>query len=83
MRRAPATKSHDRAVTNRPNFHDAAANRAVSDESAKKPHADREFGSAKDFRAINRRVVCAEVKTITGWPLSEKRGKRAAALAVF
>jgi len=28
-------------------------------------------------------VVCAEVKTITGWPLSEKRGKRAAALGVL
>lgn len=44
---------------------DIAAGRVVSGESVKKPHIDREFDSAKDFRAINRRVVCIETKTIT------------------
>lgn len=54
-----------------------AASCAVFGESAKKPHADREPGPAEDFQAINRRAVCAETRTITGWPLSEKRGKHA------
>lgn len=52
-----------------------AASCAVFGESAKKPHADREPGPAEDFQAINRRAVCTETRTITGWPLSEKREK--------
>lgn len=48
---------------------------AVSGESAKKPHADRESGRAEDFRAINRHAVSAETRAITGLTVAGKKKK--------
>lgn len=56
---------------------------AVSGESPKKPQVNRESNTTEDSRAINRHVVYAETRTITGSPVDGKKRKVTGVLTIL